>query len=63
MTQKSSNEDDIELQVAWFYRPEEAVGGRKVRGLLDWMGPWSQASTQPSPAAVDVAAPCKCCCC
>ena len=23
----------ISVQVAWFYRPEEATGGRKVRGL------------------------------
>jgi hypothetical protein len=22
---------DVQLQVNWFYRPEEAVGGRKVR--------------------------------
>mmetsp|Transcript_19233 Transcript_19233/g.33173 ORF Transcript_19233/g.33173 Transcript_19233/m.33173 type:complete len:204 (-) Transcript_19233:872-1483(-) len=26
----SNSKDDIELTVAWYYRPEEAVGGRKV---------------------------------
>lgn len=30
--QISSDPQDVELEVSWFYRPEEAVGGRKVRG-------------------------------
>ena len=26
--------NQIRLQVAWFYRPEDAAGGRKVRGFV-----------------------------
>ena len=26
----------IQVQVAWFYRPEEAMGGRKVKLMQLW---------------------------
>lgn len=36
----------VEVQVAWYYRPEEAVGGRKVRGSrLVGMGGGSRYAT------------------
>ncbi|PNH08668.1 Histone lysine demethylase PHF8 [Tetrabaena socialis] len=30
LVQQSSDPTDVELEVTWFYRPEEAVGGRKA---------------------------------
>ena len=30
--QSGPKKDDITLKVLWYYRPEEALGGRKVRG-------------------------------
>jgi hypothetical protein len=36
---------DVQLQVNWFYRPEEAVGGRKVRGQQQARGSSRSSST------------------
>ncbi|GFR44320.1 hypothetical protein Agub_g5532 [Astrephomene gubernaculifera] len=30
MVQRSSIPNDVELEVTWFYRPEEVIGGRKI---------------------------------
>lgn len=32
--QSTSDPEEVELSVSWFYRPEEAVGGRKVGARL-----------------------------
>jgi hypothetical protein len=34
ISQSTSEPQDVELEVTWFYRPEEAVGGRKVGGMV-----------------------------
>ena len=45
----------IQVQVAWFYRPEEAMGGRKVN--LAFHLPLAMASAENYP---DVSHPCSC---
>lgn len=30
---RKDDPEDVKVEVAWFYRPEEAVGGRKVSQL------------------------------
>ena len=37
--QCGNKKDDVSLKVLWYYRPEEALGGRKVsysKPFMDW---------------------------
>lgn len=62
---KSQGAESIKVNVAWFYRPEESLGGRKVSALLAIGACCCMSSVQPEDRSSNFSGPCQECrrCC